>query len=322
MASVKVNTNHTLYNLYSEPSGPWTYGCELELSDWDRRIPLPPGMVIDPQDVSMVNSNGIAVDPTGASYGYGGEICTAPTSTIDGQVNQLTKIIVLHERNVTVNYRSNLHVHVRVPGLRNDLAMLKKVLRFNMEWLPRVLDVIEPIPIPKPSDSNSRAAYDGARRRYRRRVQSHHHKPTMLAHQQLIARTPKAFFLAGVPKRRDGQPMWGAAARDAVDLKQLLQTDTVEFRHFPGTLNQIRLSHCVEWCRDWMLMATGQLERSPIHHLDALYRRDFPTFHEYNHDLEVKYRATVHDGTVPPADIRKYQQQILEGKFKGSPYYA
>jgi hypothetical protein len=324
MASVKVPTKQALADLTSDPTGPWTYGCEHELADWERLAGPPIGMKIDEQDFTMVNSNGIAVDPTGKHWHRGGEICTVPSADIHTQVQQLKHIKNYGRYEPAVNYRSNLHIHVRVPGLRSNLMMLKRVLAFNMTYLPEVLDILEPIPMPRPDQYTRIEAFAGAMRRYRRRGQSHHHLPNKLALEQLKVRTCKEFFLAGVPKRKDGTPMWGVAQRDAVDLKQLLQTDTVEFRHFPGTLSLDKLQACLEWCRDWMRMAlSGAPGNLPALKVKAAnFSERIPRFEPYNHDLEVKYRATVHDGTVPLADIIKYQNQISIGAFKGSPYYA
>ena len=321
MASVLVRLKDVLDNLESSSRGPWTYGCEFELSDWNRNKALPKGMVIDPQDFTMVNSNGIAVDPTGKTYGFGGEICSAPTETISRQLTQLEAIVRLHKSKLAINYRSNLHIHVRVPGIRTELAKLKQLLAFNLHWLPKVLNYIEPIPIPTAQQYPDSASLAGARRRYRRRLQSHHRIPSSkFVNRQLAARTPKEFFLAGVPHNKQGAAMWGASPRNAVNLNQLLQTDTIEFRHFPGTLSSKELKYCIIWCREWLRSALAISKKTPLENL--YIARNFPKFAEYQHDLEVRYRATVHDGTVPLLEIRKYQEQIITGKFKGSPYYA
>lgn len=328
MASVRTPAKERLQNLDSPgDSSAWTYGCEFEFSDWDRTKYLG-GFVLDEQDFTMVNSNGIAVDPKGKLWQRGGEVCTQPTEFIDNQGKQLNQFLKLYPE-TTVNYRSNLHIHVRIPGLRTDIKKLKRILKFNLENLPDILPVIDPIPVPiKFSGSAFRPLeYAGAQRRYRRRKQSHHFISAALGARQLKAKTPCDFFTEGVPQDKNGNPMWGVAQRWAVDMKQLLQTDTIEFRHFSGTLDAEELHASIRWCRDWLQIALGKLAIEPLKLFEVGYGKSggpltqFPPFQPYNHDLEVKYRATVHDGSVPREDILKYQQQILNDRFRGSPYY-
>src|ERR1039458_3941925 len=104
----------------------WTYGSEHEWSDHPRDAVLPVGCVHNTKDSTIVNSNGIANDPSNKSYQFGGEINTPPTDYPEGQVTILRKLVKALPT-AKVNYRSNLHVHVRIPGLRDDLKLLKRV---------------------------------------------------------------------------------------------------------------------------------------------------------------------------------------------------
>jgi hypothetical protein len=52
----------------------WTYGAEHELGDWDQRKGLPYRHKMDVRDVTCMNSDGIAADPKGKLWPYGGEI--------------------------------------------------------------------------------------------------------------------------------------------------------------------------------------------------------------------------------------------------------
>src|SRR5271154_6972013 len=106
MASQRIPVKWALEHLHSSahPSA-WTYGCEFEFSDWDRARALPLGMQLDTQDFTMVNSNGIAVDPTGRYYDRGGEICSRPSISPAEQAAQLRRILPWRP---SINYRSNL----------------------------------------------------------------------------------------------------------------------------------------------------------------------------------------------------------------------
>src|SRR5258706_5113290 len=154
-------------------SDSWTYGAEHELSDWPRDRMLPAGWGLDERDVTMVNTNGIAVDPRGISWRYGGEFNSPPTNSALGQ-EQLLVALLEYYPECSVNYRSNLRIQVMVPGLREDLVALKKLAEYGARWLPEILPVLEPIPPPTAAEFPLPEEYEGARRRWRRRRVSHH----------------------------------------------------------------------------------------------------------------------------------------------------
>jgi Putative amidoligase enzyme len=291
----------------------WTYGAEHELGDWDQREGLPYAYKMDVRDVTCMNSDGIAADPKGKLWPYGGEINTPARNSIADQVQCLVKILERHP-NATVNHRSNLHVHVRVPGLREDLKALKRVAAFNDRWLKDVLPIIEPIPKPLNQPTNES---QGAMRRWRRRKVSHH---TVLVpkrtERMLAADTVDEFFRAEVPISKAGVPLWHCQPRAAVNLRQLLETDTVEFRHYPGTLNTVELHAALTWATIWMEMAL-QTDKDPIWHAQRLWERIYKPipFPEYIHWKEVRYRATCHDGTNSAQQIADNIRAIQEGRF-------
>jgi protein-tyrosine-phosphatase len=270
----------------------WTYGVEHEFADWDTRNGVPEGFDWG-GDWTVVNSNGIAVDPPGQIYPYGGEVRTPPTSTPEAQGGLLREFLLLQPK-ASVNYRSNLHVHVRVPGLREDLDALKRLLSYNVRQLPSALDFVDPIPEPLRDSYVRDEDYRGAVTRFRRRQVSHHQLPLpRYSEAQLAATTVEEFFAAEVPRSRAGKTLWHARPRSAVNLRQLLQTDTIEFRHFPGTLDPKEVIAAARWARAYLRAAlmTGEtvedLSGQP-EFLDA----SFPRFCPYDHGMEMTYRAT------------------------------
>lgn len=295
----------------------WSFGCEHEFGDIPMDAPLPEGYGWDRRDITIVNSNGIANDPTGEFYQFGGEINTPPTRTVRGQVDCLTELKGLFSK-IDINYRSNLHVHVRVPGLKDDLKSLKRVQLYIHQWMPQLFPLIEPLPRPSVAEFPVEEELQGALRRWRRRQVSHQ---TLLSWKrvefQQRADTVEGFFNSEPPLSNAGKPLWHAQPRLCVNLRQLLQTDTVEFRHFPGTVLEAELETCVQWCRKFMVAAlteegcTSLLEwvRKP---------RAFPPFPPYVHWQEQRYRATVHDGTLTKDQIRTNIAAILNGTFDAS----
>lgn len=299
----------------------WTYGAEHELADWHRLVELPEDFGIDTKDHTIVNSNGIAADPKGKYYQFGGEINTPPSPTPMGQAKYLNDICELFPE-ANVNYRSNLHIHVRVPGLVSDLEALKTLQQFNTDWLPVVLPLIEPIPKPTKFQYPDPEDFKGAMRRYNRRKVSHHTViPKNRVERQLKAKTVEEFFAMECPQSKEGKPLWHFQPRAAVNVRQLLETNTIEFRHFPGTLNARRLHTCVNWCRDYLKVALGAFPG--VHTPLQLYHEDyyfvkFPEFEPYVHWMEERYRKTCHDGTLTKEQITNNIEEILREESTGT----
>lgn len=298
----------------------WTFGCEHELADWDCSQPMPAGCYRTP-DYTVVNTNGIAAQPNTKVYGFGGEINTPPTGTPSGQCEILAKVVEFYKDRggVAVNHRSNLHVHVRVPGLKDSLTHLKRVQQYVHEELPKVIDLVEPLPPVEGSGPQ--------RKRAKRNRVSHRTllTPTRLT-EQLRATTVQRFFEGEVPRSYDDKPLWHAQARCCVNLRQLLQTDTVEFRHFPGTLDPVQLLTCVDWCREFLLAA---LNGVPISELWGRFgptisllgtgrsggHAPFPKFAPFNEEREVRYWATAKTGHHRPEQTLINIRSIQDGAF-------
>ncbi len=291
----------------------WTHGAEFELADWEHGPVLhllDTDVKLDRKDVTMVNSNGIAVDPKGKLYDRGGEVLAEPGDIADvvGQMlwwRDLTQ--------PTINYRCNLHWHIRVPGLSTNLAWLKRVQRYVCAWMPKLFPLIEPVPEPRLEDYPSGEAYAGAMARYRRRLVSHQTVlPAAALERQLAATTPEQFFEEETRDPKTGRVHWTIHPRCAVHLRQLLQTDTIEFRHFPGTLDPAELTTAGEWCRDFLVAALFD-QADPVRLFRESYsKRRFPTFRLYNHELERRYRLTSRKH-VPAAVAARNIERLLAG---------
>jgi hypothetical protein len=145
-----------------------------------------------------------------------------------------------------------MHVHIRVPGLRHNLSALKKLASFIIENTD-VYDLVDPLP--KPTEEHADHMKQ-ARKRYHWMRMSHMTKiPRNRVEKQCRAETLEEFFAAEVPKSRTGKTLWHAQPRAAINLRQLLQTETIEFRHFPQTLSHSAIQTAIEWCRDYLRLA-------------------------------------------------------------------
>ena len=304
----------------------FTHGCEHELADWNastlsNRLPA---FSRDIKDITIVNSNGVGNDPLLKSYIYGGEINTPPSDTIYGQCSYLSDIIQTYPE-ATINYRSNLHWHIRIPGLKENLSALKAFARYNLHWLPKILPLVEPIPNPKEDvefRSWSELEQKGALRRYKRRRRSHQTLLTPLrVSGQLTAKTIDLFFEREVPQTQEGKPMWHAQPRAAVNLRQLLQTDTVEFRHFPGTLDPDKLAVVGLWCDCYAKCALSDWgwpeEVNPVEEFIGMGGNlsQLPEFEPYDHRLEIRYRATCQDNSLHRHQVEDNIHDILSNTF-------
>lgn len=298
----------------------WTYGAEHEWGDWAYNEPLPLGYERDRNDFTIMSSNGVANDPKGLTYGYGGEINTPPTWLPEGQ-GACVEELIRHWRSLrlpapTVNHRSNLHIHVRVPGLRDDLDALKRVQKFIHEVMPSLLPIIQPLRRPDRFDFPGEEEWKGAKRRWRRRRVSHQTllTPSRLA-KQLRATSLEEFFSSEAPSRgRDGAPRYRDQPRLCVNLRHLRETDTIEFRHFAGTLSSAQVELAARYCGVFLECALED-DRHRLFAWAQDIAEELPKFPEYNHKLELRYRATCRDGTLSRKQIKSNIDRILSGEF-------
>jgi len=275
---------------YSCTDTHWTYGAEFELDDWPRNEPLPDGMHID-YDWSLVNSNGVAVDGPGELYHLGGEILARPSNTVSGVADQLATI--MHKwPQITINHRTGVHIHIRVPGLRDDLEKLKTLQRNIHAWMPILLPLVEPIPLPRPGCG---PVWKGEIWCYKRWKKQHQYllEPWRVA-RQMAARTPREFFEAEALHVPSGRVPWATRPRACVNLRQLLQTDTIEFRHFPGSTSPHIVKNWGLWCQLFLELALELVlgEDIPYDLTEFLKGWQTPKFPPYDHWLETGYRFT------------------------------
>lgn len=276
--------------LKSDTAG-WTYGVEHELADWDTRKGWE-GYGRDPEP-NICNSNGIAGDPTLKDYPFGAEINTPPTSSPNGQGDLLTQFLKRHEH-VYVSQRVGMHVHVRVPGLRENLQLLQRLQRYVTEN-KRVFQLMDPVPYYDRSDFESEEDYKMSRRWVQYIRRSHWTTiPINRVDMQCKATSVSDFFRLEAPVTKVGQkPMFHAQPRAAVNLRQLLQTDTIEFRSFFQPLDPGEVVTAVEWCRDFLLSAFDNASALDLFNR-SYAKRKFPAAPTFEPWIERRWEATSH----------------------------
>jgi hypothetical protein len=271
----------------------FTYGVELEYGDSYRFNELPTGAKWNDKDNTCVSTTGIANDPLGLLYKYGGEINTKPTETVKEQIEHIAEINAMLQPAPVVNYRSNLHIHVRVPGLKGDLESCKKLLRYINEFQQQAFDIVEVIPVPSKSMLEPEV-YEWALKRMKRRQKSHQYKlPESRVNAMMNAKTTQEFYEEHAPLTEKGR-MWFFSPRAGINLRQMWEeTNTIEFRHFPGTLDMIEMESCICWCREF-LDAALNTEKTPT---DIFWETSykFPKFQPYEFETEQIYQWTNFD---------------------------
>lgn len=116
----------------------FTYGYEIEWGDIPRNFLVPEHLgTWEHAETDILNLHGEyalrAVDPLGIDPPMGGEINTKPTATWQEQVDRIMEIRDLFV-NVGHEPSSSLvnhgHLHVFVPGLREDIEALKRLVAY------------------------------------------------------------------------------------------------------------------------------------------------------------------------------------------------
>jgi len=285
-----------------------TVGCELEMGDVDTSIKIPEELgVWDEHDSSIMNSNGTANDPYGIFNRYGGEIQVKPSHNTVKLVKRVEAIYDLFPK-IDLNFTTNLHVHVRIPGLRSDLYALQKIARYLKKHGEELFKVVDPIPYPNKPESK------GAMARYRRRKRSHH---TMVSEKVfkllMLAKTPEEFHLAHAPKDSKGKPQWHLVQRAGVNLAHLWKNDCIEFRHFTMTMDPHKLLCAFEWPK-LFLRAALETAETPSEQVEN-YGMTFQKFWPYDSEKDKIFQLTSVRHNTRAEALINYHKLIKEGKL-------
>jgi hypothetical protein len=223
----------------------FTWGVELELSNVDRHASLHGFGEWNTKDYTIVNDCGVANDPKGELFPWGGEVNTAPTITLGGQrdcVQAIFDTLRPTAKGPMVNYRSNLHIHIGHPAL-GELETLKRILKFNKLHGRWAVEYADPLDLPP------RGCSVLERRRHLRNRMSHHYQLPEGRYEEAMAATNlDDFFVSIAGLTAAGKRNWPGAVRPAINVFQAKDTGTVEFRHFFGTDSPKEITGALLWC--------------------------------------------------------------------------
>jgi hypothetical protein len=271
----------------------FTFGVELEYADVNRFNKLPEGAMWNTKDYSIVNSNGIANDPTGELYAFGGEINTKPTNTIEEQVAHIQEINDMLVPKPVINYKCNLHIHIRVPGLKDDLEALKKVMKYIHDFGQQAFELVDPIRLPTNQQYPLPEELKAAKKR--NKIGSHHGIVEEEKYNRIMnSLSPIGFYHAHANRTNNDKLIF--PKRTGINMRQLFDApvDTIEFRHFFGTVDMLEMKSCLTWCSEFLNAAinTGETPNNIIKRNPWM---KFPK--EMNFDLKLHegFEKTCHD---------------------------
>lgn len=274
-------------------SSNFTYGVELEWVDVDRTTPIPSDVATwDMDDATLINSNGIAIDPTMKSHTLGGEINTKPTTTPEAQgaaVKILKDIL-----NPSSNYRCNLHVHVGVPGLQDDLEAQKQIFRYVRENEQFLYHEMLFRPAPKKEDYEDPADYKLASKFNRQQtLWAKTPIPNDRAERMLNASTTKEFYNHHFywSEKTQRTVHYLNSCRAGVNLRTIKKYGTIEFRIFPGSIDPDEVTDAATFAREFVDAALNNPTRTAKEIYESRTWK-FPQWQPFEPRLEQGFNET------------------------------
>lgn len=226
----------------------WTYGIELELGDSFNQSLLPCGATWNEKENAPANSIGIGVDPKGKLYPFGGEINTKPTDNIDEQVQNVKEVINSLKPKPFFNTQwTPLHVHIRVPGLCEDLEALKKIFVYWDERADALRKRLFPLAFNKNiSTLMKQVVRKNAKWATYRKSKNFYDKI-------MSSKTPKEFFHNHASLDDNGRRLFHLVNRTGINLIPVFkETGTVEFRFFLTVYDAEKVRDVLELCTEML----------------------------------------------------------------------
>ncbi len=226
MANMKYDTNN------------FTYGYEIEWGDIDRRLTIPEHLgAWEYAETDIVNIHEpyrfIACDPLGEVPPFGGEVNTKPTATWQEQVD---RIMELHQLFVDAGNQPSAscvnhgHLHVFVPGLKDDIDALKRLIAYikvnQKDTIEACYQFRDGSGMKTTKGATTYLKFDGGRE-----------MPDYMCDNIVNLATDFNHFIKLHAAGKDGVSM-GRPFRYAINTYCMKHTGTIEFRCFRSTTNR------------------------------------------------------------------------------------
>lgn len=266
----------------------FTWGYEIEWGDIPRNTVIPEHLgkweYAETDIVNLIEPyRGLACDPLGTEPPVGGEINTKPTNTWQEQVDRIIELRDLFEH-PTASCVNHGHLHVYVPGLKEDIDALKRLTKYIRDNQHMVIDRCYQFRL-HPDMSLAKTAktylkWDGGRP-----------MPDYMANNILTLANNFEDFIRLHAAGKDGVSM-GRPFRHAINTYCMKHTGTVEFRCFRSSIDRKEIEDSFRFVEKFMDAA---LNNGPD--VDELLIGEgytFPKF-EYDHEMYVAWENTKYD---------------------------
>jgi hypothetical protein len=284
----------------------FTWGYELELGDVKRDTKIPDHLGMwEYCETDVINQlppyRGLACDPLGIDPPVGGEINTKPTKTWKEQVDKISQILDLF-KTPTASCISNGHVHVHVPGLKDDLESLKRLVRYiknnqfntiknchRFKIYPEMVDLV------KSWKTLKNAEYMEASYLMN---DSGLPIPESLLTSLRRASTTDDFFM------KFPTDHFGNVFRYAINIYNLRRINTIEFRCFRNSIDLNEITNSFKFVEQFINAA---LNNGPsVEEILTTSDYHFAKF-EYNHEMYQAWRDTKYPSFVRGQKKREFQ---------------
>ena len=269
----------------------FTYGYEIEWGDIDRRLQVPAHLgKWEYAETDIVNIHEpfkyVACDPLGTEPYMGGEINTMPTATWPEQVD---RIMELHDFFVSNGNQPSSacvnhgHLHVYVPGLKDDINALKKLITYIKENQEVTIDecygYYDDQFMKGSKNAKTYLKYDGGRA-----------MPDYMCDNIINLARDFDHFIKLHAAGKDGVSM-GRPFRYAINTYCMKHTGTIEFRCFRSTTKREEIESQFKFAERFIDAA---LNGGPsVREILALDRYKFPPYKfnklEYDGWVDTKY---------------------------------
>lgn len=210
----------------------FTYGYEIEWGDIDRRLEVPAHLgKWEYAETDIVNLHEpfkyVACDPLGTHPYMGGEINTMPTATWQEQVDRVMELhdfFVAKGNTPTAGCVNHGHLHVYVPGLKDDIDALKRLIAYikvnQAETIDNCYGYYDSQYMKGSKNAKNYLKYDGGRV-----------MPDYMCDNIINLATDFDHFIKLHAAGKDGVSM-GRPFRYAINTYCMKHTGTIEFRCF------------------------------------------------------------------------------------------
>ena len=271
----------------------FTYGYEIEWGDIDRNLEIPEHLGSwEYAETDIVNIHEpykyVACDPLGKEPPMGGEVNTKPTATWEQQVDrimELHQLFVDHGNQPSASCVNHGHLHVFVPGLKDDVESLKKLVAYIQKNQALTIEHLYGF-YDHPEMKRSKGAkmylkLDGGRP-----------MPDYMCDNIINLATDFDHFIKLHAAGKDGVSM-GRPFRFAINTYCMKHTGTIEFRCFRSTTDRKQMEDQFKFAEKFIDAALNDGPNVDEILFEQGYKYDFPPFVwnylEYNGWVATKY---------------------------------